>query len=174
MALLASRKKSSLMDYRSLYENLYSYRAPMTTNDQPHLSTKVARFLSTSLSEQLLVPSSLLRHIVLCRIAYRNSSRPFDDQIEELRTALVTIEAQQHPECTATLLRTMLSLLQLKKIDQEIKSRSRRVVRSPCLLPEWMPSRAREQAVVSQKCAGSERTLKRFNFDRLITALRNT
>jgi len=136
MALLASRKKSSLMGYRSLYENLYSYRVHMTTNDQPHRSTKVPRFLSTSLSEQLLVPSSLLRHIVLCRIAYRNSSRPFNDQIEELRTVLLTIEAQQHPECTATLLRTMMSLLELKKIDQEIKSRSRRVVRSPCLLPE--------------------------------------
>jgi len=124
------------MAYRSLYENPYSHRVPMTPNDQSHRSTKVPRFLSVSLPQQLLVPSCLLRHIFLCRIAYRNSSRPFDDQIEELRIVLLAIEAQQHPECTATLLRTMLSLLELKKIDQEIKSRSRRVVRSPCLLPE--------------------------------------
>jgi len=124
------------MAYRSLYENLYSYRVPMTSNERSHNSTKVPRFLSASLPQQLLVPSFLLRHIVLCRLALRNSSRPFDVQVKELQTILLAIEVQQHPECTATLLRTMLSLLELKKIDQEIKSRSRREVRSPCLSPE--------------------------------------
>jgi len=108
----------------------------MTPNDQSRHSTKFSRPLSASLSEQLLEPSWLLRHVALCRVVFGRSVRSDEDQFNEFQTALVTIEAQQHPECTATLLRTMLSLLQLKKIDQEIKSRSRRVVRSPCLLPE--------------------------------------
>jgi hypothetical protein len=108
----------------------------MTPNDQSRSSTKVSRPLSASLSEQLQVPFWLLRHISLCRVAFGGSLRPIEVQIEELQTALVTIEAQEHPECTVTLLRAILSLLELKKIDERLKSRSVRGVRSQCMSPE--------------------------------------